>query len=142
MILSLFPSLFLFNLLGQFQSYSFRAMASLDGGLRSKYERPKAHRDNVLTASVNVRENTGRTPMLQGIKNTQTRRAYALLSALDAREITLDEFADALRALPSEVLQISATILALITVNEPSDRRLMQARVLCSSLAEVTRSLN
>jgi len=80
--------------------------------------------------------------MLPGIENNQTRRAYTLISALDAREITLDEFADALRALPSEILQISATLLALMSVNEPSDRRIAEARMLCLQLAKVTRNLN
>ena len=80
--------------------------------------------------------------MLQGIANTQTRRAYALISALDAHEITVDEFGDALRALPSEVLQISATLLALMNVNEPSQRRIVRARTLCAKLATVTRNLN
>jgi hypothetical protein len=80
--------------------------------------------------------------MLQGIENAQTRRAHALLSALDAREITVDEFADAVQALPSEVLQISGTVLALMGVNEPWQRDLMRARILCAKLASVTRSLN
>jgi hypothetical protein len=80
--------------------------------------------------------------MLQGIENTQTRRAYALISAFDAKEITVDEFGEALRSLPSEVLQISATLLALMSVNEPSERRITQARILCSKLASVARSLN
>lgn len=80
--------------------------------------------------------------MLQAIENTQTRRAYALISALDAQEITVDEFADALRPLPSEVLQISATVLALMAFNEPLQGRIARARILCSRLANLTRSLN
>jgi hypothetical protein len=80
--------------------------------------------------------------MLQAIHNTQTRRVYALISALDAREITVDEFADALRTMPSEVLQLSSTLLALAGINEPSDTRAAQARILCSKLARATRALN
>jgi hypothetical protein len=80
--------------------------------------------------------------MLQGIENAQTRRAYALISALEAREITLDEFADALRALPSEILQITATMLALIGINEPVQQSCTRGRILCARLANITRSLN
>jgi hypothetical protein len=80
--------------------------------------------------------------MLQAIENAQTRRAYALITALGAQEITVDEFADALRPLPSEVLQVSATLLALTSVNEPSQRPITRARMLCSKLANLTRTLN
>ena len=80
--------------------------------------------------------------MLQGIGNAQTKRAYALISALDAKEITLDEFADAVRLMPSEVLQISSTVLALVSVNEPVQQRTRRAKTLCGRLATVTRSLN
>ena len=80
--------------------------------------------------------------MLQGIENTQTRRAYALISALNSKEITVDEFGDALRSLPSEVLQVSGTLLALISVNEASERRIAQARMLCSKFASLKRALN
>jgi hypothetical protein len=80
--------------------------------------------------------------MLQGIGNAQTRRAYALISALDAREITVDEFAEALEAMPSEILQITSTVIALRGVNEPQQRSLTCARLLCDALATVTRPLN
>ena len=80
--------------------------------------------------------------MLQGIGNAQTRRAYALISALEAREITVDEFADALRALPSEILQISATMLALMGINEPVQQSFTRARLVSAQLASAKRSLN
>ena len=80
--------------------------------------------------------------MLQGIENAQTRRAYDLICALDAHEITLAEFADALRHLPSEILQITATILALTSLNEPSQQRITAASTLCTRMAGVMRSLN
>ena len=76
------------------------------------------------------------------IANTPTRRACDLISALDAKEITVAEFADALRHLPSEVLQISATFLALNSSDEPLLPRITEARRLCATLASVTRSLN
>ena len=80
--------------------------------------------------------------MLQGIENAQTRRAYALISALAAKEITLDEFSDALRALPSEILQISATMLALMGINEPVQQNFKRARLISARLAAATRSYN
>ena len=80
--------------------------------------------------------------MMQGIGNAQTRRAYTLISALNAREITVDEFADALQAMPSEVLQIISTVISLDGANEPAQRNLTRARLLCAALATVTRPLN
>jgi hypothetical protein len=80
--------------------------------------------------------------MLQTIGNAQTRRAYALISALDAKEITLDEFADALRAMPAEVLQVSGTMLALMGVNEPEEPQICRARLLCQRLSNISRPLN
>jgi len=80
--------------------------------------------------------------MLQGIGNAQTKRACALIGAFEAREITLDEFADALRSLPSEVLQIIATMLALHGLNEQAQPRLMGVHAVCSRLAAVSRVLS
>jgi hypothetical protein len=73
--------------------------------------------------------------MPQTISNMETRRAYALLTALNAREITLNEFADGLLPLPSEVLQILATALALHSVNEPVNDSIRTAWTLCGKLA-------
>ena len=80
--------------------------------------------------------------MLQSIANSQSKRAYALISALDAGEITMGEFEDAARPLPSEVLQVTETMLALIGVNEPIEPKLKGAHALCSKLATRSRILS
>jgi hypothetical protein len=80
--------------------------------------------------------------MLQSIGNSHTKRAYALLSALDAHQITLGEFEDAVRPLPSEVLQITGTMLALGGVNEPADPKLRGVHALCNRLAGLARVLS
>jgi hypothetical protein len=80
--------------------------------------------------------------MLQSIGNSQTKRACALLSALDAREITIGEFEDAVGPLPSEVLQITGTMLALLRVNEPAERQIRGVHALCTRLASRSRVLS
>lgn len=79
---------------------------------------------------------------MQSIANSQTRRAYALINALDAREITIDEFADAVRPLQSEVLQITGTMVALNGVNEPARPQLIGVHTLCNELATLCRVLS
>jgi hypothetical protein len=80
--------------------------------------------------------------MLQSIGNAHTKRAYALISALEAHEITLDEFSEALLPLPAEVLQLNGTVIALAGVNEPAQPQMTQARLLCTQFAAIARPLS
>lgn len=67
-----------------------------------------------------------------------------MVIALDEREITIQEFADALGSLSSEALQVMATVLGQSSDEfEPEQhRRLMQARRVCRRLAAVSRCLS
>jgi hypothetical protein len=78
-----------------------------------------------------------------GLDNAESSRACALIAALDAREITLDEFADAIQPLTSEALQVTATVLSLHEIaNGDYNRRRTSANVLCRRLASVVRNLS
>ncbi len=79
--------------------------------------------------------------MLNSIANSQMQRACAAFGALNAREITVCEFAVAMRQLPTEVLQITGTIHALTGVNEPAEPRRSLVHTLCS-LASRSRALS
>jgi hypothetical protein len=65
-----------------------------------------------------------------------------LISALQDKEITGNEFSDSLGSLPSEVLQITGTIIALSGVNEPLEPQLAGVHPLCRKLAAMTRVLS
>jgi hypothetical protein len=79
--------------------------------------------------------------MLQTIGNAHTRRACALIAALEAEEITVHEFEDALRHLPSEILQVTATVLGLMVCEQQTSPELSAARALCVQRAASSRSL-
>jgi hypothetical protein len=78
--------------------------------------------------------------MLQSIANAHARHAYALIAALDAREITSGEFDDALLRLPSEILQVTATMIGLMEFEHPP--ALSAARAMCIKQAARSRSLS
>ena len=64
-----------------------------------------------------------------------------LVDALDDKEITLQEFAEAVQPLTSEALQVIATVLAADPDRE-SGPRVWAARRLCAELAAATRCLS
>lgn len=79
-----------------------------------------------------------------GIANAESRRACAVVIALDVREITINEFADAVGSLTSEALQVMATVLGQSAdeYDPEQHHRLMQARRVCRRLATVSRCLS
>ncbi len=71
-----------------------------------------------------------------GVIIAESRRACVLIEALDAHEITLQEFAEEVSPLPSETLQVAATILGIHQEQERIlDPRLTAARLICTQLA-------
>jgi len=78
-----------------------------------------------------------------GLENLESRKASALITALDEEEITMDEFGDAIRFLKSEALQVTAFVLSgRAEANPISAQRLWNAKQLCSSLAATYRVLS
>jgi hypothetical protein len=81
--------------------------------------------------------------MLLSLGNSESRRAYALISALDSQEITLDEFVDAIKPLAPETIQVTATVLQNhADLNGICRQRLSTARLMCSRLAAASRVLS
>jgi|tagenome__1003787_1003787.scaffolds.fasta_scaffold20364853_2 hypothetical protein len=78
-----------------------------------------------------------------GLENLESRKASALIAALDEQEITVDEFGDAIRFLKSEALQVTSFVLS-IRAHEYQcvPPRLRAARDLCSRLAARYRVLS
>jgi hypothetical protein len=77
-----------------------------------------------------------------GLGNAESSRACALIAALDAQEITLQEFSEAITPLTSEALQVTATILSCCADLHPErGERLWFARAICSRTAASTRCL-
>ena len=75
--------------------------------------------------------------------DAESRTACALLVAIDEREITIDEFADAIELLTPEALQVIATALRFCTVDNPRDaEQIWRAYTICSRLAAATRVLS
>ena len=75
--------------------------------------------------------------------DAESRTACALLVAIDEREITIDEFADAIELLTPEALQVIATALRCCTVDDPRDaKNIGRAYSICSRLAAATRVLS
>jgi len=75
--------------------------------------------------------------------DADSRTACAVLVAMDEREITLDEFTQAVIPLTSEALQVLATVLhGCAVVNPAGLSHLWHARNICSRLADATRILN
>lgn len=72
-----------------------------------------------------------------------SRTASAILVAMDEREITIDEFADAIELLTPEALQVIATALRNCTVIDPRGAgQIARARKICSRLAAATRVMS
>ena len=80
--------------------------------------------------------------MQSSVSNTGSRHTFALISAFDAGQITVRELAEGLEGVPSEVLQVTSTVLALLNGNEPSKRILARVRRLCMCVASINRSYN
>ena len=77
------------------------------------------------------------------VSNGESRRAFALVDALQEREITASEFADGIRSLTSEALAVTAAILSLRSAaTYELMPRVWSARLLCRQLADATRILN
>ena len=69
--------------------------------------------------------------------------AAVLVSAFDAHEITMGEFADAVRSLRPEIAQLIAALFSTASMVEFSDgARRRHARMVCSQVARMSRSLN
>jgi hypothetical protein len=70
------------------------------------------------------------------VANAETRRACAVVAALEEHEITSGECAEALAALSPEALQVMATMLGQFANQLEGDRhrRLMRARAICLRL--------
>jgi hypothetical protein len=76
-----------------------------------------------------------------GLENVESSRACVLIAALDAREITISEFADAIQPLTSEALQVIATMLSLRQIaTGDCNWRANSARTICSRWASSMRS--
>lgn len=77
------------------------------------------------------------------LSNGETTRACALITALDAREITFQEFADTIGVLTSEVLQVTAAILGQSAEQHPECAdRIWAAVALCRRMAARSRAVN
>ena len=75
--------------------------------------------------------------------DAESRTACALLVAMDEREITIDEFADAIELLTPEALQVIATALRSCAVDDARDaEHIWRAQRICSRLASATRILS
>jgi len=78
-----------------------------------------------------------------GLENLESRKASALIAALDDQEITVKEFSDAIRFLKSEALQVTAFVLSTRALDSESiPQRLRTARDMCSQLAAKSRMLS
>lgn len=77
------------------------------------------------------------------VSNAESRRAFVLIDALEEREITAREFADAIQTLTSEALAVAAAVLSIRSAYV-SDRqpREWKARLLCRQMADASRSRN
>ena len=74
--------------------------------------------------------------------DSESRTACAILVAMDEREITMDEFTDAIELLTPEALQVIATALRGCTVlDQRSAKQIERARIICSRLAAANRVL-
>lgn len=75
------------------------------------------------------------------VSNVESRRAFALIDALEGREITTGEFADAIQTLTSEALAVTAAILSIRSAFT-RDRlpREWRARLLCKQAADASRN--
>ena len=77
------------------------------------------------------------------LSNAGSRRARVLIEAVDEHEITIREFASAAERIPSEVLQVTAAVLALSWDEDPEQgRRLWGARLVCRRIADSHRCRN
>lgn len=78
-----------------------------------------------------------------GLENVESRRASALIEALDEEEITMQEFEEAIQFLKSEALQVASCILSVQTAMNPAHaKRLWSAHSLCSRKAAACRVLS
>ena len=75
------------------------------------------------------------------VSNAESRRAFALIEALEGREITTGEFAEAIQTLTSEALAVTAAILSIRSAFN-SDRlpREWKARLICRQMADASRN--
>ena len=75
------------------------------------------------------------------VSNAESRRAFALIDALEEREITTSEFADAIQTLTSEALSVTAAVLS-IRCAFVRDRlpREWKASLLCRQTAAASRN--
>ena len=75
------------------------------------------------------------------VSNAESRRAFALIDALEEREITTSEFADAIGTLTSEALVVTAAVLSIRSafVRDRLPRE-WTARLLCRQMADTARN--
>jgi hypothetical protein len=74
-------------------------------------------------------------PYILSIANAESRRAFELVTAFQARQITLNELSDAVQPISSEALHVIATFWGSDPTDYEWDPRLTKAQVTLKKLA-------